>query len=190
MAAVDDLIAQIEDPALRERLAREVAELQRARKFGLVFEQHLPELLPIYSATPRPGDLVGKRGGALTETWLVLKIDREQVHGIRRDAKKPEILALNDVVVVRQFGDPIFPALEPHDPTRSDNVAKAVGLAQFAEKHGHLFGHIELIRRHQTGGREGYVRLDFNDLAIRRDTVRITTPAQLDEVFAQRARSR
>ena len=37
MAAVDDLIAQIEDPALRERLAREVAELQRTRKFGLVF---------------------------------------------------------------------------------------------------------------------------------------------------------
>lgn len=47
MAAIDDLIAQIDDPALRERLAREVAELQRTRKFGLVFEQHLPELLPI-----------------------------------------------------------------------------------------------------------------------------------------------
>ena len=62
MAAIDDLIAQIEDPALRERLARKITELQRTRKFGLVFEQHLPELLPIYSATPRPGDLVGKRG--------------------------------------------------------------------------------------------------------------------------------
>ena len=119
MAAVDDLIAQIEDPALRERLAREVAELQRTRKFGLVFEQHLPELLPIYSAVPRPGDLVGKRGGALTETWLVLKFDREQVHGIRRNAKKPEVLALNDVVVVRQFGDPIFPALVPMDKVQN-----------------------------------------------------------------------
>ena len=99
MAAIDDLIAQIDDPALRERLAREVAELQRTRKFGLVFEQHLPELLPIYSATPRPGDLVGKRGEVLTETWLVLKVERERVHAIRRGEKKAEVLALNDVVV-------------------------------------------------------------------------------------------
>lgn len=57
MAAIDDLIAQIDDPALRERLAREVAELQRTRKFGLVFEQHLPELLPLPSAgLQRPRD--------------------------------------------------------------------------------------------------------------------------------------
>lgn len=34
MAAIDDLIAQIDDPALRERLAQEVAELQRSRTRG------------------------------------------------------------------------------------------------------------------------------------------------------------
>ena len=96
-----------------------------------------------------------------------------------------------DLLVVRREGKSFsFDVLEPHDPTRSDNVAKAVGMAQFAEKYGHLFGHIELIRKHQTGGRESYVRLDFNDLANRRDTLRVTTPAQLDEVFAQRTRSR
>lgn len=53
-----------------------------------------------------------------------------------------------------------------------------------------LFGHIELIRKHQTSGRDSYLRLDFNDLAIRRDTLRVTAPAQLDEVFAQRAQAR
>lgn len=68
MAAIDDLIAQIEDPALRERIAREVGELQRNRKFGLVFEQHLPELLPVYSAKPHRGDFVAKRGGLLVDT--------------------------------------------------------------------------------------------------------------------------
>lgn len=45
MAAIDDLIARIEDPAPRERIVREVGEPQRNRKFGLVFEQHLPEFL-------------------------------------------------------------------------------------------------------------------------------------------------
>lgn len=119
MAAIDDLIAQIDDPALRERLEREVAELQRTRKFGLVFEQHLPELLPIYSATPRLGDFIGRRGEPLTEPWLVLKVERERVHVIRHGEKKAEILALSEVVVVRQFGDPIFPALIPMEKVQN-----------------------------------------------------------------------
>ena len=37
--------------------------------------------------------------------------------------------------------------LDPHDPEKLDAVSKAVGLAQFAEKHGHSsnFGRIEII---------------------------------------------
>lgn len=42
MAAIDDLIAQIEYPALRARLAEEVGRLSKQKKFGLVFEEHLP----------------------------------------------------------------------------------------------------------------------------------------------------
>jgi len=37
--------------------------------------------------------------------------------------------------------------LELHDPSLADNYEKAVGLAQFAEKQGHLFGRIQLIRK-------------------------------------------
>ena len=55
MAAIDDLIAQIEDKALRARLKEEADRLRREKKFGLVFEEHLPELTPIYSAEVRPG---------------------------------------------------------------------------------------------------------------------------------------
>ena len=43
MAAIDDLIARIEDQALRERLAVEVGRITKGKKFGLVFEGHLPE---------------------------------------------------------------------------------------------------------------------------------------------------
>jgi adenine-specific DNA-methyltransferase len=111
MAAIDDLIAQIDDPSLRARIEREVAELQRTRKFGLVFEQHLPELLPVYSAKPQRGDTVARRRGSLSETWLVLRVERDQLHGVKRGAKEPETLSIRDVVVVRQFGDPIFPSL-------------------------------------------------------------------------------
>lgn len=75
MAAIHDLLKQITDPKLRERIAREWEDATRHKKFGLVYEQHLPEVVPIYSAKPRRGDLVAKRGWALTETWRVRRIE-------------------------------------------------------------------------------------------------------------------
>lgn len=56
MSAIHDLIAQISDTRLRERLAAEWASASREKKFGLVFEDHLPELLPLYGAFRSAGD--------------------------------------------------------------------------------------------------------------------------------------
>lgn len=47
MAAIHDLIAQVGDAPLRDRLATEWAKATRERKFGLGFEDHLPELMPL-----------------------------------------------------------------------------------------------------------------------------------------------
>ena len=57
MSAIHDLIAQVSDPRLRERLAAEWASASKEKKFGLVFEDNLPELLPLYKGT-RPGCVV------------------------------------------------------------------------------------------------------------------------------------
>lgn len=67
MSAIHDLIGQINDPRLRERLAAEWKAASSGRKFGLVFEDHLPELLPLPKARPRRGDLVCRLSGALTD---------------------------------------------------------------------------------------------------------------------------
>lgn len=51
MSALNDLIAQIEDEGLRQRIDAEVKRLLKQKKFGLVFEEHQPEGLhegPIY----------------------------------------------------------------------------------------------------------------------------------------------
>ena len=37
MAAINDLIARIQDPELRLRMEKEVKELTKHKKFGLVF---------------------------------------------------------------------------------------------------------------------------------------------------------
>ena len=115
MAAIDDLIAQIEDKALRARLKEEADRLRREKKFGLVFEEHLPELTPVYSAEVRPGCLAARRGAALTDIWRVLAIENGQAHCLNRASGVHEVLPVADLVVVLEFGDPIFPSLVPMD---------------------------------------------------------------------------
>ncbi|NLF78561.1 MAG: site-specific DNA-methyltransferase [Chloroflexi bacterium] len=113
MAAIDDLIAQIEDKALRTRLKEEADRLRREKKFGLVFEEHLPELTPVYSAEVRPGCLAARRGAALTDIWRVLAVEDGQSRCLNRASGVHESFPTADLVVVLEFGDPIFPSLVP-----------------------------------------------------------------------------
>ena len=53
MAALDDLISQIPDESLRERIRAEMKRANRQKKFGLVFEEHLPEATPLYDIQGR-----------------------------------------------------------------------------------------------------------------------------------------
>lgn len=74
MSAIHDLIAQISDHRLRERLSAEWANAAKEKKFGLVFEDHLPELLPLHGAKTRKGDLVCRRQGTLKDVWQIKSI--------------------------------------------------------------------------------------------------------------------
>lgn len=48
VALLQDLIQQIDDPTLRDRILQETDKLIKQKKFGLVFEEHLPECTPLY----------------------------------------------------------------------------------------------------------------------------------------------
>lgn len=127
LSAIHDLISQIADPRLRERLAAEWKAASQGRKFGLVFEDHLPELLPLPKAKPRRGDLICRRQGALKEVWQVKRVRDGVVSCVKpRDETHPSEpnqqataetvdFALDEVLVVREFGEPIFPSLVPMD---------------------------------------------------------------------------
>jgi len=97
-----------------------------------------------------------------------------------------------DLVVVRKEQDEyIFDVLEPHDDSRSDNAAKAKGLAQFAEKHWDLFGRIQLIRKQRdAAGVERYFRLDVGEESVRREVLAVESDAHLDRIFGAHARVR
>ena len=115
MAAIDDLIAQIEDKALRERLRMETNRITKEKKFGLVFEEHLPELTPIYSAKVRRHSKVAPREGLLPDLWRVLSVRDGEAHCRNIGSGETREISVDDLVVVRQFGEPIFPALVPVD---------------------------------------------------------------------------
>lgn len=94
-----------------------------------------------------------------------------------------------DLVIVRQVeGGYAIDILEPHRPDLDDNFEKAVGLARFAERHGALFGRIQLIRKQSTAGGERYVRLEINHTATIKRLLLITSNPLLDAVFEELAK--
>ena len=93
-----------------------------------------------------------------------------------------------DLVVVRKSGSEFaIDILEPHDPSLSDNFEKAVGLAKFAEKHGGLFGRIQLIRKQSSAGGEHFARLEINQATTIKKLLLITSNPQLDDLFTSAA---
>ncbi len=131
MSAIHDLISQVTDLRLRDRLAAEWANASKEKRFGLVFEEHLPELLPLHKAKPRRGDLVCRRDGSIKDVWQIQQIKDGMAACLKpgseaqpaagrtpgRDApvSVPQHWAVEELLVVRQFGEPIFPALVPVD---------------------------------------------------------------------------
>ena len=74
MAAINDLISQIQDKELRERIQHEVDKMSKQKKFGLVFEEHLPECTPLYNVPVKVGATVAKRTGKVNDIYKVLSI--------------------------------------------------------------------------------------------------------------------
>ncbi len=119
MAAIDDLIARIEDQSLRERLKVEFNRIAGEKKFGLVFEEHLPELTPIYNTRVRRHSKVALRSGPLADLWRVLSTRDGKARCRNVGSGETREIPMEELVVVRQFGDPIFPALAPVDKVQN-----------------------------------------------------------------------
>lgn len=121
MARIEEKIAEIADANLRQVIADEVAKLKKSTRFGLVFEEHQPEVVPVYGARVRRAERVAKKTGSLTEVWRVLKVadgqalcEKEKVKaGKSNEVGERETFAVEQLVVVRRMGEAIYPALTP-----------------------------------------------------------------------------
>ncbi|MGI8738956.1 MAG: site-specific DNA-methyltransferase [Gammaproteobacteria bacterium] len=109
---IQTLLDEIPDERLKARLATVIGELKKAKKFGLVFEEHLPELLPIHNAAIRGQSRVARKDGKLTETFIILGV-AEGAAMVKPEHGEGETqsIPVAELVVVKRFGEPIFPAL-------------------------------------------------------------------------------
>ena len=121
MAKIEDLVKRISDEKLRDEIAAEVRELKKHKQFGLVFEEHLPEMLRLPKVAIRVGNLVVQREAPRNNVWRVIGIKgkhatcRQPISPSKYDAEKTTEFPLADLVLVVSFGEPIYPVLTPVD---------------------------------------------------------------------------
>ena len=112
MARLDDLITQIPDKTLRRKLESALADMKRRQTYGLVFEEHIPETTALLQFPIVVGATVQRRDDLEAKTvFQVLSVNGRSVKAEPEGGGAIETIPTKELMVVRRFGDPIFPAL-------------------------------------------------------------------------------
>ena len=128
MSRLSNLLRQVEiqDPQLAADLKRETDALSGRRAFGLNFERHIPETVELPNRPVRKGDKVrflpergSKPNSVDRQLWRVGQIRRTDEgrvaelfrhQGLENEHQTTSRL-VDDLVVVAEFRDPIYPGL-------------------------------------------------------------------------------
>lgn len=117
MAAINDLIARIKDPELRQRIEKEVKALTQQKQFGLVFENHIPEITLLYGYPISRGCKVIRKEDddkRLCEDilWEVKKISRKTATCVHTVTNEEQHISTSELICVAKNGEPIYPCLK------------------------------------------------------------------------------
>lgn len=124
MAAINDLIARIQDSELRRRVEKEVKELTKHKKFGLVFENHVPEMTLLYDYPISRGCKVIRKvddGKRLTEDilWEVVRVSHGVATCRHSVTGEEQQVSCQDLICVAKNGEPIYPCLKYVDSVQN-----------------------------------------------------------------------
>lgn len=124
MAAINDLIARIQDPDLRQRIDKEVKELTKQKKFGLVFENHVPEMTLLYDYPISRGCKVIRKADdnkIISEDilWEVKKVSKGIASCMHTITKEEQQINFKDLICVAKHGEPIYPCLKFMDSVQN-----------------------------------------------------------------------
>ena len=115
MAAINDLINQIDDLELRERIKTEVDKLSKQKKFGLVFEDHVPECTALYDVPVHIGSKVALKDKKINDVYVVKTINNNQASCVNTQTKDTTEFTVDSLVSIAEFGEAIYPYLKPVD---------------------------------------------------------------------------
>jgi type III restriction enzyme len=92
--------------------------------------------------------------------------------------------AYPDFIIIRNngVGGYIIDVLEPHDPTRNDNLPKAKGFATYASKNPAV-GRLQLIRVTKDIAGEHFKRLDLTKSLVQQKVLAAMTNEELNTIF-------
>ncbi|MDQ2631117.1 MAG: hypothetical protein M3Y75_09130 [Actinomycetota bacterium] len=124
MATIEELLAALPDAEMREALQSEIARLKKSTKFGLVYERHIPETVLVGDIPIRVGDTVRPRRSSDGEENLrVLAVEGETITVAPAGSSNGtrEEIAASELVVVKGFGEPVYPVLTPIDEIERDS---------------------------------------------------------------------
>lgn len=113
MAQIDDLVKRVANPELRSDIQTALKKLRKGREFGLVFEEHLPEVLALPELRLEAGQLAQLNDRTKT-LCQVLSLDGSsaEIRLLNALSCETETTSVDELTPVARFGDPIYPTLE------------------------------------------------------------------------------
>lgn len=116
MAAIHGLLKQIADPSLRSRLEEEFSRITQDKKFGLVFEEHIPECTPLYGVPVKRGSTVARKAEKrIEDVFSVISLKDGVAVCLKNGTDETVEIPVEELVSVAKFGEAIFPTLQPVD---------------------------------------------------------------------------
>ena len=175
MARIDDLIDEIEDDNLRREIRSTIAELRHSKKFGLVFEEHIPETIALPGLSIGIGSLVQRRGDINKGRRYRVKeiFDNKALLEPSNGSAKTRRTELANLRVVQRFGDTIHPGLITMGSARRGPLSRPSHVVINAENYhaiqllGYLYeGQVDLLYLdppYNTGARDWKYNNSFVD---------------------------
>lgn len=114
MARIDELLGQVDDDGLRGQLSAALRDLRRKKTFGLVFEEHIPETVLLPGAGVHLGSQVMLRRQPADKTRYVVQSLQGRRAVVADDGAQKDV-DVSELLVLKPFGDPVYPILRMTD---------------------------------------------------------------------------
>jgi adenine-specific DNA-methyltransferase len=140
MAKIDELLAHIPDQELRRQLQGAVAELRQQKKFGLVFEKHLPETALLPSSRVRIGSAVMLRRQPTSTSIFVVTGLKGKDATVADSTGKTRKAKVSDLLVIKPFGEPVYPVVRVRE-----QISRSAGRPTHVVINGENFHALQLL---------------------------------------------